>query len=86
MNGLKTNTLLAALLTLTAGSVHRLRRPCAISASHNASSVLALAFLGFFLLSGQARALLINGDFETGNLNGWTTFITNSGNCKILCR
>ena len=36
-------------------------------------------FLALSFLATSANALLINGDFETGNLNGWSTFTTANG-------
>jgi hypothetical protein len=45
--------------------------------------VMAAAVLLAFVVgtTGQARAgLLINGDFETGNLSGWSVFTTSNGN------
>jgi len=33
-----------------------------------------------FALAGTLQAQLLNGDFETGNLNHWTSFTTSNGN------
>lgn len=40
------------------------------------SLLLLTSFLAFF---GSARASLVNGDFETGNLSGWSLFTTSNG-------
>ena len=40
---------------------------------------LSFAMLLGTFASGVNATLLTNGDFETGNLNGWTTFTTTNG-------
>jgi len=40
------------------------------------ASIIAVALVA---LPCSGAPILINGDFETGNLNGWTTFVTTNG-------
>ena len=44
---------------------------------------LAIAAMMGILGAGEAQALLINGDFETGDLTGWTTFTTANGTLGV---
>lgn len=41
--------------------------------------IRASLFLALTLLTSAANALLVNGDFQTGDLSGWTTFTTTNG-------
>lgn len=38
-----------------------------------------VVFLGIFSIQPIAAGLIVNGDFQTGNLAGWTTFTTPNG-------
>jgi len=43
------------------------------------SSIAALAIVFFVCTPGRADSILVNGDFATGTLAGWTVFTTSTG-------